>query len=137
MLHTQARRSRELVLVVAPGGSRLQRSADDGGQSAKHVDEKGRLVFQNTTMVELALFLGGAGPTTVDMTQLKGRFDFALEYRKYMSEDLDSPMRSGTLLIYDALRRAVEAQLGLRFKEQLVSVRTVVVDHAERAPIDQ
>ena len=71
------------------------------------------------------------GGLIYDQTGLSGRYDFTLDYGKYI-EGSDSDHRLNVLL--QAVFDAVRAELGLEVVEAKMPVDALVVDHAEKIP---
>jgi uncharacterized protein (TIGR03435 family) len=97
------------------------------------VNGKNRATVLNEPMGEIALFFGAAvGAPVVDRTELKGKYDFHLEYAPNVSAtaaDAASDPASG---LFDS----VEAQLGLKFVRGKVPEERLVVDHVEKVPTE-
>ena len=126
-------RDREMVVMTeGKSGHGLAPSED----AARMVisSEAGRTVFRTTTTTELAAFLSGGGQPTVDMTGLNGRFNFVLNFGRYVDQTVDgrSPMRVHN----DALRVAVQEDLGLKLQLKKISVEMFVVDNALEVPTE-
>jgi uncharacterized protein (TIGR03435 family) len=64
----------------------------------------------------------------VDMTGLKGRYDFSLDIRPYLNHDTGRAA---------AFRAAVSDQLGLRVETRKAPVEFLVVDQVERNPTEK
>ena len=126
-------REREMaVITVGKNGPKLHPSETEGEGVIR--SESDRTVFRATTMSELASFLSGGGATTMDMTGLKGRFDFTLDYGRHLdrTSENQNPMR----LHNDALRVAVQEELGLKLELKKVPVEMLVVEDALRTPTE-
>ena len=103
---------------------------------------------QNTTMAQLAERLPFLAPAyidrpVVDLTGLKGGFDFALSWTprgQFSAAGTGQasggiPVATdptGTLTIFEA----VDRQLGLKLNEQKHPMPVLVVDHVNRKPTD-
>lgn len=131
MLHHETREMEVVVMTVGKNGTKL-RPSEDEGPSATQSEPRRSVVFKRTTMAELAARLSGAGPQTVDRTGLNGRFDFTLDYARYVSPDNPRIVSA----VNDAQREAVEAQLGLKLTPKRIPLDLLIVDHAEKVPTE-
>lgn len=129
-VHHETKETEVVVMAIGKNGPKLRPSEDEGPRDMH--GEPGRLVCKRTTMAELAARLSATGAQTVDMTGLCGRFDFTLDYARYV--DPDNPRKVPA--VNDAQREAVEAQLGLKFTPKKVALDLLVVDHAEKVPTE-
>lgn len=131
--HLKIRRGkRELpiyAITVASGGVKLARSAEpkdalptqfggrEGGAQLRH--------FKNNSMADFALGMQGyLDRPVVDETRLAGRYDFRLEWAP---DDAPESVEA----VAPRLFRAVEEQLGLKFKATRGPVDVLVVDLIE------
>lgn len=142
VVHQVQRPVNGYALVVGKGGPKLQKAVGSAPAGCKQVLEEdaaaknlfagqNELVCTNMTMLDLAETLPGAAPgyvdgPVVDLTGLKGAFDFKLAWvaRSFIDQ--------GGLTMFDA----VDKQLGLRLKTQKVSVPFFVIDHVEKPTDD-
>lgn len=133
-------------LVVAKGGSKLQPSPNPGRQTcAWSVVENGlrRRECHNMTMAELAAQLPGWGGIgidrpVVDLTELKGAYDFQLEVglparRKAEAGRPGEPVPADDPgpTIFNAM-----TQIGLKLESRKRAVPVIVIDHVERVPLE-
>jgi uncharacterized protein (TIGR03435 family) len=82
-----------------------------------------------TTMQEFADFL--AGPVekpVIDKTGLTGRWDFAFDFSKYLT---DKPKGLDDYLV--VLNETLQGELGLKLEPERDVVDVMVVDHIEKA----
>jgi uncharacterized protein (TIGR03435 family) len=81
-------------------------------------------------MAQLADLLDGSCPDpVVDRTGLAGRYDFALDISPYMP--IQQP---GDLPVI--LNEAMQKQLGLGLEHRKISTEMLIVDHAEKVPVE-
>jgi uncharacterized protein (TIGR03435 family) len=121
------------AMVVAKAGSKL-RESDTEGESVTKTDPKrpgSGGTSLRTSMAQLADLLDGAlGPEPVlDMTGLKGRYDFTLDFGSYLNGIQPGDMPA---LLNDAMQK----QLGLNLEHRKVSLEVLVVDHVEKASVE-
>jgi uncharacterized protein (TIGR03435 family) len=128
--HRQKKELRSYVMTVAKGGPKLHESAPD----VKPFRENSATgtVAKATTMKEFGDFM--AGPLqapVVDMTGLTGRYDFTLDFTRYLPTGesvmkIDFDNTSG--IIISALR----GELGLDLQSRKEDVEVLVIDRVER-----
>jgi uncharacterized protein (TIGR03435 family) len=131
-VHRENRDLAVYALVVAKGGPKLKESQGDGESAttnAKRLGTGGSSV--RTSMAQLADLLdGGIGPEPiVDGTGLKGRYDFSLDLSRYITgnERVDW---------FAVLSEGLRQQLGLNLERRKVSMEVLVVDRAEKTPVE-
>jgi uncharacterized protein (TIGR03435 family) len=127
------RESKDLMvyaLVVWKDGPKLQES-QAGGDSVTQTNARkpgGGGTLLRTSMGQFADLLNGSCPDPiVDMTGLKGRYDFTLDVSSYLRS-----LQPGDLPV--VLTEALRQQLGLNLEHRKVSIERMVVDHVERVP---
>lgn len=122
--HIETREMPEYGLVVAQGGSRMERAAE-GAESRLSLMRNG----QENEVRAMAVSIGELAKSPfvkmdqreiVDQTGLEGRFNFTLTYRA--TDESDGP----------ALPTALQEQLRLRLVPENGPVEVVVIDHIER-----
>ena len=128
--HRETKQTDVVAMTLRKNAPRLTPSSSEGSQEYR--TGKDQAILLRSTMKDLARLLNGAGGRTIDMTGLDGRFDFTLDWAKYLDPSAEKMNAS----IVDALRDAAEAQLGLQFKNVKAPVEVLVIDHAEKVPIE-
>jgi uncharacterized protein (TIGR03435 family) len=128
-VHYENRRIKSYALVVAKGGMTLH--AESAASEGAFIWGDNELTARAITMAGLADRLSGPvfnlGRPVVDMTRIKGAYDFVL---KWAPEDPTVDAGSASPSIFTALRE----QLGLRLEARNIGFRILVVDHAEKVP---
>lgn len=110
-------------LVIAENGPKLQESASAFAGSAPPAIqvESGRIMGREVPIATLARILSvQLGRPVVDKTQLSSHYDLTLQWPT-------APNASETLQILDA----VQEQLGLKLKPELMPKEFLVIDHVE------
>ena len=132
--HHEMRNGVHRVLRVAKGGPKLKEAAAivEGTAKVKNDRASARIVCTGATIAEFLIFVNvtGTGGTIYDQTGLGGRYDFTLDYGKYI-EDSDADHRLNALM---AARMSAVRELGLEVVEAKMPVDTLVVDHVEKLP---
>jgi len=123
-LHRETKDLPVYALVVAKGGSKLK--AAEFGRGGTNFDGR-RLEASRTGMPKLADFLAQRLDRPVlDMTELKGVFDFNLEWSQDAAPTDSMP----------DLMTALQQQLGLKLEARKAPVEILVVDRAEKIPTE-
>jgi len=131
-------------LVAAKNGPKLKESGDGAperkegfpslpagrpGISVNFMDNRARLAAHREPLSALAGMLRQtAGRQILDKTGLTGTYDFTLEFSTRGLTTDDDPLPS--------LAEALLQQLGLKLEDRKAPFDVVVVDHAERVPVE-
>ncbi|HVW07330.1 MAG TPA: TIGR03435 family protein [Bryobacteraceae bacterium] len=123
-VHMETREMPRYGLVVAKGGSRMERAAD-GAESQLSFSRSAQGNEVRATAVSVAElakspFVRMDERQIVDQTGMEGRFNFTLRFRA--TDDDSGP----------SLPTALQEQLGLRLVPETGPVQVVVIDHIER-----
>jgi uncharacterized protein (TIGR03435 family) len=123
--HREMRIKPAFALIQSKGGSKLQKAALDepgrGGFSAGSRKLQGRGVPLSTLVYALA---GPAGAPVFDRTELKGEYDFTLEFA--------ASLGSGDGETLPDIFAAIQQQLGLKLEPIKASIEVLVIDQAEK-----
>jgi uncharacterized protein (TIGR03435 family) len=126
--HYENRKLVSYALVLGKRGPRLQ-PASTGAEGA-FIWGEGKLTARAISMSGLADRLSGPvfklDRPVVDMTGIKGAYDFILKW----SPDDASTSASSSASIFTALQE----QLGLKLESRKISARILVIDHLEKVP---
>ncbi len=128
--HHESRETRHLELNIAKKGSKLKQ-ADAQTGTAANSGVMGRIISTGLPMSELAALLSRfLRAPVLDATGLPG----AYEVRLIWTPDHAAP--STELSEYPELFTAVQEQLGLTLRSQKSPIDVIVVDRAEKTPIE-
>ena len=124
--HREQREMRAFAMTVGKGGARFKQASADELPYRENfaMGSKARAL----TMQEFADFL--AGPLekpVVDRTGLPGRWDFAFDFTKYMTDPpqgLDDYLR--------VLNQTLEGDMGLKLESTRTTVDVLVVDRVQK-----
>jgi uncharacterized protein (TIGR03435 family) len=123
-MHHESRELAYVALVQGKNGSKL-RKAEANPAPPKGPMLRGSIVTSGMSMQTLALLLSRFQRETVlDQTGLSGLFEIKLEWSP--NQDTEGP----------ALATALQEQLGLKLESRKGPVDVLVVDHAEKSPMD-
>jgi uncharacterized protein (TIGR03435 family) len=120
--------------LVATKGGLIPQPAEAGEGSSMNttIDDKGgELKAQRTTLARLAEWLSTRLDRPVlDMSGLTGAYDFNLKFSlENAGGDADTPK-------YPILPLALQEQLGLRLEKRTAPIEILVVDRAEKVPVE-
>jgi uncharacterized protein (TIGR03435 family) len=135
-VHWEKKEMPAYQLVVAKGGPKFQPSQGEGKSNMSGA----RMVMNAkfTTMAQFAGMLSQPLQTPViDMTGLKGQYDFKVDLTSYMPPRGDGargpvPMGDPASIVLSLLPE----QLGLKLESKKTVIDTLVIDHAEKTPTD-
>jgi uncharacterized protein (TIGR03435 family) len=120
--HRENRKLESYVLLVDKHGAKLHANTD-GAENAFIFDED-HVTWRAFSMAGLASRLSGPefklGRPVVDMTGIKGAYDFTLKW----SSDAEGP----------SIFTALQEQLGLRLEARKTAFSIVVIDYMDRVP---
>jgi uncharacterized protein (TIGR03435 family) len=127
--HREMKEMPASALVVVNQAPGLRPSENQDGRSSM-VPNGAILSFQMTSLPEFAEFVSGPlGVPVLDMTELKGRFDFKIDVTSFGITVERGDQR-------DAFLQAMQAQLGLKLERRKAPIEMLVVDRAEKAPTE-
>lgn len=131
-LHREPRKIAHLVLTVDKGGPKLVKSESDGPQGRVNYGP-GDLEYRRIAVSALAVLLSRLMKQPVlDQTGLTGFYDLKLQW----TPDDAPPAADGGPPPKPDIFTAVRQQLGLRLEASKVPLEVLVVDRAEKVPIE-
>jgi len=135
-------------LVVAKNGPKIHPVDEEGCPEVPPADNPcrflrrtkfGQLTGKKAPMFILALLLSSmTGRTVVNKTDLKGSYDYTLDWTKYLQPPLAPPGADvppgafDPMSVEPAISTALEEQLGLKLESTKGPVEILVIDHVER-----
>ena len=127
--HRQNKELSAYALTVAKGGAKVKESAPETVPFREN--SAVGTIARAMTMKEWADFISGPMQTpVVDMTGLKGRYDFSLDFTAYlpggekvMNVAFDNA--NGIMIV------AMQGELGLKLESRKETVEVLVIDHIE------
>jgi uncharacterized protein (TIGR03435 family) len=130
--HRNTREMSAYVLVVAKGGLKVHESTAEGESGVAPAGKMTVLATaRRTTVSQLAGLLSTELQTpVVDLTGLKGQYDFAINIAPYVTDTVKQEDVPGILA------QAIEEQLGLRLESRRTAIEMLMVDHAEMTPVE-
>ncbi len=138
--HRESRVLPVFALAVAKGGLKLRQPAD-GGAVGVGLDGEGGLIFKNYSMAAFADWLSvlpAVGRPVIDHTGVDGRYTFhanLFDLPKDVS-GVDIKMAMGRSEGNDVIFSTLPEQLGLKLESQKAPIEILVIDHADKVPVD-
>jgi len=125
--HTEKKELRSFALIVTKGGAKLKQATPD--EVPYRQNSAMGTTARATTMQEFVDFLSGpVEKPVVDKTGLSGRWDFAFDFTKYMT---DPPKSLDDFLV--VLNITLQGELGLKLEPEKDVVDVMVIDHVTKA----
>ncbi|HWC95953.1 MAG TPA: TIGR03435 family protein [Candidatus Sulfopaludibacter sp.] len=120
------------ALLVAKGGFKLKPvEAGPSGMGSTSNEGGGELKADKVRMEAVAEWLSREVQRPVlDMTNLKGAYDFTLRYSKESAKGITDTQA------HPVVSFAIQEQLGLRLEKRTAPVSIVVIDHIEKVPLE-
>jgi uncharacterized protein (TIGR03435 family) len=140
--HRETRQVEALAMLLPKNGAhKLTPSKNTGGIRNRQDPERG-MVIEGATLAAFATEMSREFTVpVVDLTGLEGRFDFAFNPQKYVHE-FRTAMMASRERIEEAEARVILMQniltgdLGLRLETRKAPVEMLVIDKAERSPVE-
>ena len=135
-LHRETKEMQAYALVEAKGGHKLTPSQAADGPGVMPVPGRGNVLGgQSATLDQLAMFLSDPLRTPViDMTGLKGRYDFTLDVTEYVRGE--RPPGEPPPDPVSMIQMVLSKQLGLKLEARKLPIEMLVIDHVETKPVD-
>jgi len=128
-LHRETREMAVYAIAVDKGGPKFQESAEAGDGGTRYGIAK-KVIAAKATLGQFADSLTNPLRAVVlDETGLKGHYDFTLDLDVYEPGDIAAEDMPGLVA------RGLREELGLRLETRKSPVPILVVDHAERDPV--
>lgn len=138
-VHRQTKELSAYVLVVGKGGLKVQESKTEGESSIDINQKQMSVNVQRTPVSQLADMLGNVlRAPVVDQTGLKGRYDVTLNVAKYAA-DMAAQGKSidnGPMDPFALISMILQDEFGLKLEAKKMPLDMVIVDHAEKAPVE-
>lgn len=123
------------VLVVGKSGPKFHESRSEGEFSAKPISRT-QATFERATVAQLVdLLTQVLRVPIVDETGLTGQYDVTVDMTSYLPEGFDHS-NGPPPDVQAIVMAAVQEQLGLKLDSRKVLLDQVIVDHIEKAPIE-
>jgi uncharacterized protein (TIGR03435 family) len=139
--HRETRELPVFAMVVAKGGPKFKQPGDGGGALPPTPDGTGGLSYKNwsmATLVDWLSVLPSVGRPVIDRTGIEGRYSFNANLFDLPKDasPLDMKVAIGRSDAGDMLFSTLPEQLGLRLESQKAAIEMLVVDHADKVPVE-
>ncbi len=135
--HFESRTASGYALVVTKDGLKVQPGPEGQQHGTLGPD---RLIARSTSLAQLANLLSvKLGRPIQDQTGIAGVFDFEMKFAPEAGPPQMAPGGTGDTAADPAgpsLFTAMQEQLGLKLESRKVPVEVLVVDHAEKTPVE-
>ena len=138
--HRDTRQLEVLALLVPKGGHKMTESKLEGPTRNRQDPDRGAVV-EGALLAEVANEMAReTAVPIVDMTGLKGRFDFTFNVQKYVAAVRSRVMADPQHAPGDAelkviiMQDTLAGELGLRLEPRRAPVDVLVIDHVEKSP---
>lgn len=136
VLHRETKEMSAYALIEAKGGHKLKESQAADGNGVLPIAGKMALGGQSATLDQLAMFLSDPlRAPCIDMTGLKGRYDFSFDISDYLPKGPRQPGEPEPDPV-SILQTALPKQLGLKLESRKMPIQMLVVDHVEKRPVE-
>ncbi|HLK65353.1 MAG TPA: TIGR03435 family protein [Bryobacteraceae bacterium] len=135
-VHHQTKEFSAYVLLVGKGGPKVHESKEDGEFSMQPDQKRMVVTVQHAPVSQLTEMLSNIfRAPVVDQTDLKGRYDLTINVAKYLSEM--QPTAGGAPPDpLSLITMGLQEELGLKLESKKMNLDLVVVDHAEKVPVE-
>jgi uncharacterized protein (TIGR03435 family) len=130
--HKETKEMPAYVVTVAKGGHRMKPSEGEGEMEVKPTANRMAASFTHVTLAQLAEMISSPlQGVVVDQTGLKGAWDFTLDASTFT---MTQP--TGIDDAINMIIQAVGEQLGIKIDQKKVPAEMLIVDRAERIPVE-
>jgi len=130
--HKETKEMPAYVVTVAKGGHKLKQSEGEGEIDLKPAANRAAANFTHVTLAQLAEMISSPlQAVVVDQTGLKGYWDFTLDMSSFMMTQPTGMEDAIGMII-----QAVNEQLGIKIDQKKMPAEVLIVDHAERVPVE-
>jgi uncharacterized protein (TIGR03435 family) len=130
-LHRESKTMAGYALVVGKNGPKLRTSEGEGEPDVQSWNL--RMTAKRFSTTDLAGLMAVPLQTpVVDMTGLKGRYDFTLDASPFFSIDTPIDKSDMQATVASVFQQALEQQLGLKLEGRKIPVEVLVIDHTEK-----
>jgi uncharacterized protein (TIGR03435 family) len=138
-IHRQTKELSAYVLVPGKNGPKVQESKTEGETSIEPNQKQMSVTIQRAPVSQLVEMLSNVlRVPVIDQTGLKGRYDLTVNVAKYaadMAAQGKSP-DSGPMDPLALISLILQEELGLKLESKKMPLDLVIVDHAEKAPVE-
>jgi uncharacterized protein (TIGR03435 family) len=135
-LHHQTKELPAYVLLVAKNGPKFHESETEGESAIQPDQKRMSVTVQRTPLLQLVELLSNIfRAPVVDMTGLTGRYDITINLAKYISEMQPVPGGAPPDPL-SLITMGLQEEFGLKLESKKVSLDLLIIDRAEKAPVE-
>ena len=137
-LHRESKEMSAYALIEAKGGHKMKQYDTGDGPGVLPTEGAGRIALsgKKASLDQLCMFLAmPLRSPVVDMTGLKGKFDFDFDLSSYVPQGPRQPGEPEPDPV-SILQLALPKQLGLRLEARKLPIEMLIVDHVEKAMVE-
>ena len=129
--HRQTKETSAWVLTVGKNGPKFKESNEEGEGSIDPNLAKMEIAVKRTPMSQLVDLLGKMlRAPVIDQTGLTGKYDITVSIDKYL------PEKSTPIDIISTITNGIQQELGLKLDNRKLALDLVIIDSAEKAPVE-
>jgi uncharacterized protein (TIGR03435 family) len=134
--HRETKEMPAYVVTVAKSGHKLKPSEGDGEMEVKPSGKSPMAAaFSHVTLPQLSEMASSPlQGVVIDQTGLKGGYDFTLDMSPFMGGGDFRP--TGIEDVITMIIQAAKEQLGIVIEQKKTPVEVLIVDHAEKIPVE-
>ena len=130
-IHRETKEMQAYVLSVGKNGPKFSESKTEGDSDVTPDPKRMVVEVHRVDLRQLVHLLATTFQTPViDQTGLRGRYDVSIDVTKYIPQ---SGERANPL---DIIQTGLQQELGLKLESKKMPVDLLIIDHAEKAPVE-
>ena len=131
--HRDTKEMPAYVISIAKTGLKIKNSETTGEMDVKPNGKMGA-AFSRVSLAQLTEMVSSQlQGVVVDQTGLKGTYDFTLDMSTLISSDFHPTSMEDVITL---IAQAASEQLGIKIEQKKVPAERLLVDHMERAPVE-
>jgi uncharacterized protein (TIGR03435 family) len=132
VFHRETKEMQAYVVTIAKGGHKMKQSEGEGEMEFKPTGKGLMVLLAHVTLAQLSEM--AASPlqgVVVDRTGLEGAWDFTLDASSFVGQaPADREEAIGMII------QALSEQLGIKIDQKKVPAEVMIVEHAEKIPVE-
>ena len=135
-LHHQTKEFAAYALLVAKNGPKFHESETEGESSIDPDQKRMSVTVHRTPISQLTEMLSNVfRAPVVDMTGLKGKYDVTLNLAKYIG-DIQPKGDGAPPDVLSIITMGLQEELGLRLESRKLPLDLLIIDRAEKVPVE-
>jgi uncharacterized protein (TIGR03435 family) len=135
-LHRQTKEFAAYALLVGKGGPKFKESQSEGKTNIQPDQKRMMVAVERAPMSQLVEMLSRAyRAPVVDMTGLTGKYDITIDFGKYLADVQPNPGGAPPDIL-SLIAKGLQDEMGLRLESRKVPLDLLIIDHAEKVPLE-